>query len=78
MAVRANDNPGIRQVVNDRRDWSPPHVLLSSGHNGGPVPYYTEGFAVVNAAPSDSTADASELCSHISCCTRTGRSRRTS
>lgn len=47
-----NDNsaPGEWYQVEDRRTKDPCQVILRSGHNGGPVPYYTEGFARINAA----------------------------
>lgn len=42
--------PGEWYQVEDRRQKDPCKVTLRAGHNGGPVPYYTEGFATVNAA----------------------------
>jgi hypothetical protein len=42
--------PGEWYAVDDRRQKDPCSVILRAGHNGGPVPYYTEGFATINAA----------------------------
>jgi len=42
--------PGEWYQVDDRRNHDPCQVILRAGHNGGPVPYYLEGFAIVNAA----------------------------
>lgn len=39
--------PGEWYQVEDRRSKSVPEVLMRMGHNGGPVPFYTEGFATV-------------------------------
>lgn len=45
-----NAGPGEWYQVEDRRTRDPVSVILRAGHAGGPVPYYTEGFAVINAA----------------------------
>ena len=42
--------PGEWYQVEDRRGKDPCQVILRAGHNGGPVAYYTEGFATVAAA----------------------------
>jgi hypothetical protein len=39
---------GEWQIVRDKRDRTPPKVIIEAGHNGGPVAYYTEGFACIN------------------------------
>ena len=45
-----NAGPGEWYQVEDRRKKDPVSVVLRAGHAGGPVPYYTEGFATINAA----------------------------
>jgi hypothetical protein len=55
-AQNANSGPGEWYTVEDNRQRSPWGMILSMGHNGGPVPYYPEGIAVINAAASNSTA----------------------
>lgn len=54
--TRAGQNersaPGEWYQVDDLRIKTPPQVVLRAGHNGGPVPYYIEGFATVVGAPS--------------------------
>lgn len=45
-----NSKPGEWYQVKDKRNDTPCEVILRGGHAGGPVPFYTEGFAVVNAA----------------------------
>lgn len=52
-----NAGPGDWYQVEDRRDKDPCQVILRSGHNGGPVPEYLEGFAIVNGASSSSFSD---------------------
>jgi hypothetical protein len=49
-AQNENSAPGEWYQVEDRRSKDPCQVILRSGHNGGPVPYYLEGFARINAA----------------------------
>ena len=51
-AQNENSAPGEWYQVEDRRQKDPCQVILRAGHNGGPVPYYIEGFATVNAAPA--------------------------
>ena len=48
--------PGEWYSVEDLRQKEPFSVILRQGHNGGPVPYYPEALAVINAAASNSTA----------------------
>jgi hypothetical protein len=55
-AAQNNSQPGEWYTVEDNRQQnSKHHILLSMGHNGGPVPYYPEAIAVINAAPSNSS-----------------------
>jgi len=48
-AQNTNSGPGEWYTVKDKRDENPPEVIISGGHNGGPVPFYPEALFVVNA-----------------------------
>lgn len=50
-------SPGEWYQVEDRRDRDPCQVILRAGHNGGPVPFYLEGFCCVNGASPSSFSD---------------------
>jgi hypothetical protein len=41
---------GEWEAVRDLRDRTPPSVLIETGHNGGPVPFYTEAFVAATVA----------------------------
>ena len=47
--------PGEWYKFKDNTDQHPWNMVAYMGHNGGPVPYYPEAIAVVNAALSSST-----------------------
>jgi hypothetical protein len=49
-AQNEKGSPGEWYQVEDRRQKDPCQVILRAGHNGGPVAYYTEGFAAIHAA----------------------------
>lgn len=51
-AQNGSSAPGEWYTVEDRTQKSPPQIILAAGHNGGPVAYYPEGIAIVNAAAS--------------------------
>lgn len=48
-AHNANSAPGEHFMVNDYRTKTPPHIEMTAGHNGGPVPLYLEAMAIINA-----------------------------
>lgn len=49
-AHNGNNSPGEWYSVEDFRKTRHPKIILAAGHNGGPVVFYPEGLAVINAA----------------------------
>ena len=55
-AQNEKSGPGEWYQVEDRRANDPCQIIMRAGHNGGPVAYYSEAIAVINAAASNSSA----------------------